>query len=58
MLVDINSEIALLAGYMKIKYGLYSIDALIYASSQIMKSKLLTKDRHFKNLKDVIMLEG
>lgn len=57
LLVDINSEIALLAADMKTKYGLYSIDALIYASAQMMKSKLLTKDNYFRNLKDVILME-
>ena len=57
LLVEINSEISLLSADIKIKFGLYTIDAIIYASAQIMKSKLLTKDNHFKNLKDVIMLE-
>ncbi len=57
LIIDLNTEIALLGADMKNKYGLYSIDAVIYASAQKMKSKLLTKDTHFKNLKDVTMLE-
>jgi predicted nucleic acid-binding protein len=57
LIIDIDQEIALLASDLKNKYGLYSIDALIYASAQTTKSKLLTKDNHFKNLKDVIILE-
>ena len=56
-LLDIDSEIALLAADMKKEHGLYSIDAIIYASARSMKSKLLTKDNHFRNLKDVILLE-
>jgi predicted nucleic acid-binding protein len=57
LIIDVNSEIALLAADMKYEYGLYSIDAIIYSSAKKMKSKLLTKDSHFKNLKDVIMLK-
>jgi predicted nucleic acid-binding protein len=57
MIVDLNKEIALLAADMKYKHGLYSIDAIIYSTAQQMKSKLLTKDSHFKYLKDVIMLK-
>jgi len=32
------------------------IDSLIYATAQIYSLKLLTGDKHFKNLDDVIML--
>ena len=56
LIIDLNSEISLLAADFKKKFSLYSIDAVIYATAQIMKSTLLTKDNHFKNLKDVIML--
>lgn len=57
IVIDINSKIALNAADIKNKIGLYSIDALIYASAQMMKSPLLTKDKHFKGLKDVTILE-
>lgn len=57
VIVDLNINLALLAADMKNKYGLYSIDAIIYATAQTMKSKLITKDKHFKDLKDVILLE-
>jgi len=56
-IIDINTEIALIAADMKKEFKLYSIDAIIYASARKMKSKLLTKDSHFKGLKDVIILE-
>ncbi len=42
---------------MKKESGLYSIDAIIYASARAMKSELLTKDKHFQGLKNVIMLK-
>jgi predicted nucleic acid-binding protein len=56
-IVDIDREIALLAADMKKDFGLYSIDAIIYATARLQKSKLLTKDGHFEGLKDVIMLK-
>ncbi|UCE75004.1 MAG: PIN domain-containing protein [Methanomassiliicoccales archaeon] len=56
-IVDIDTDIALLAADMKKDFGLYSIDAMIYASARMTKSKLLTKDKHFKELKDVVILE-
>jgi predicted nucleic acid-binding protein len=57
LVIDIDTEIALLAADIKFKYKLHSIDALIYASSRKHKSILLTKDHHFQDLKDVIILE-
>ena len=56
-IIDLDHNIALLGADMKKDHGLYSIDAIIYASAQSIKSKLLTKDRHFRGLKNVIILE-
>jgi len=56
LIIDADTEIALNAADLKNKYGLYSIDAIIYSSAQKMNSKLITKDSHFKDLKDVILL--
>ena len=56
-IIDINSNIALIAADMKKEFSLYSIDAIIYASARTMKSKLLTKDGPFEGLKNVIMLK-
>ena len=56
-IIDLDDKIALLGADMKKDYGLYSIDAIIYASARSIKSKLLTKDKHFKGLKNVIILE-
>jgi predicted nucleic acid-binding protein len=55
-IIDINTEIALLGADMKKKHKLYTIDALIYATSQLCKSTLLTGDTHFKDLKNVDLL--
>lgn len=56
-IVEIDDELALLAADVKNEFGLHTIDAIIYAAASATKSKLLTKDGHFKDLKNVIMLE-
>ncbi|HEY0090156.1 MAG TPA: type II toxin-antitoxin system VapC family toxin [Candidatus Lokiarchaeia archaeon] len=55
-IIDLSKEIALKGADIKSKFNLYSIDAIIYASSQIKKSTLLTGDHHFKDLKNVEIL--
>ncbi len=55
-IIDITNEIALIGAEMKTKYKLYTIDAIIYAASQLQKSSLLTCDHHFKDLKNVMLL--
>lgn len=56
-IIDLDHKVALLGADMKKDYGLYSIDAISYGSARSIKSKLLTKDRHFKGLKSVIILQ-
>jgi len=55
-IIDITKEITLIGAEMKNKYNLYTIDAIIYAASQLQKSTLLTGDHHFKDLKKVKLL--
>lgn len=55
-IIDIDTEIALLGAEVKKKHKLYTIDAIIYATAQQYKSKLLTGDRHFQELKNVELL--
>jgi len=55
--IDISKEIALKGADIKTKFYLYTIDAIIFASSQIKKSVLLTSDHHFKDLKDIELLK-
>lgn len=55
-IIDITKEIALMGAEMKNKHKLYTIDAIIYAASQLQKSTLLTGDHHFKDLKKVELL--
>ena len=55
-IIDINKDIALKGAEIKQKYKLYTVDALIYAVSQLKKAILLTGDHHFKDLKNVKLL--
>jgi len=55
--IDISKEIALKGADFKKQFNLYTIDAIIYASSQTKKSILITGDHHFKGLKNVELLE-
>jgi len=56
-IVEIDDTLALAAADFRTKSGLHSIDAIIYATATLTKSKLISKDGHFKNMKNVIMLE-
>lgn len=56
-IIDITREIALNGAEIKNKHGLYTVDAVIYAASQLNKSILLTGDHHFEKLKKVEILE-
>ncbi len=56
-IIDITKEVSLLGAEIKNKYQLYTIDAVIYATSESKKSILLTGDHHFKKLKNVEILE-
>jgi len=55
-IVDITEEVALMGAEIKNKYNLYTVDATIYAASQLKKSILLTGDHHFESLSNVELL--
>lgn len=56
LIVDITKEISLKAAAIQNQFNLYSIDAIIYALSQIKKSSLLTCEQDFMGLKNVKLL--
>jgi len=56
-IIDITKEIVLQGAEVKQTHGLYTVDALIYATSQLHTSILLTGDHHFKFLRNVELLE-
>jgi predicted nucleic acid-binding protein len=57
IIVEMDDTLALAAADFRTKSGLHSMDAIIYATASLTKSKLITKDTHFKTLKNVIMLD-
>jgi len=56
LITPLNGDIALLAADIKQKHRLHTIDAIIYASSQMKKQTLVTGDQHFKGLPGVEMI--
>lgn len=57
LIIDITKDLALFAADIKQKHGLYTVDALIYATAKQEHSQLLTGDHHFEKLPNVILLE-
>ena len=57
VIVDVDTDLSLLAADLRHNLHLHSLDALIYATSKTTKSTLITKDPHFKDIQDVLMLQ-
>jgi predicted nucleic acid-binding protein len=53
LIITIDKDIALAAADIKQKHKLHTMDALVYASSQLKKLTLVTGDQHFKELPNV-----
>ena len=51
--IPLDTSLALLAAKLASQYRLSMADALIYATAQLNKAKLITSDDHFSNLPDV-----
>jgi predicted nucleic acid-binding protein len=56
-IVPLDEKLALAAADVKHSLRLHTTDSIIYATAQAAGSKLLTKDSHFKGMKNVVMLE-
>jgi len=52
--VPLTTAIALSAGDMAIEYKLSFADAIIYATAQFYNAELITSDKHFKSLTNVV----
>jgi len=53
LIIPIEQNVALAAADVKQKHKLHTIDAIIYASSQLKKLTLVTGDQHFQDLPNV-----
>ncbi len=51
--LPLTQEIALLAADVKQRYGLHTVDALVYATGESRNIVVVTGDQHFKNLPNV-----
>jgi predicted nucleic acid-binding protein len=51
--IDIDSEIAVLASDMSKRYRLPMADSIIYATAKIFCAEIYTQDKHFENLDQV-----
>jgi predicted nucleic acid-binding protein len=51
--IDMNSEIAVLASDISKQHKLPMADSIIYATAKIYNAKIYTQDKHFENLKQV-----
>ena len=56
LIIDIDSKVALAAADVKKRYGLHTVDALVYASAQSKGVTLVTGDNHFRKLSGVEMI--
>ncbi len=52
-ILPLNQEIALLAADVKQRYGLHTVDAVVYATGESRNIVVVTGDQHFKNLPNV-----
>ncbi len=53
MVINIDSEVALLASDISKQYKLPMADSIIYATAVLWNAELYTQDKHFKNLEHV-----
>ncbi len=56
VVVDVSSEIALLAAKLKLEHSLYLADAVMYATAIHLNSRLLTGDKHFSKMEHIEFL--
>ncbi len=54
--LPLSQEIALSAADVKQRYGLHTVDAIVYATSEPRNMILVTGDQHFKNLPSVELI--
>lgn len=55
-IIDVDMSVAEAAADLKVLQGLHIVDAMVLASARARNTELLTGDRHFRGLANVIML--
>ncbi|BAF58680.1 MAG: type II toxin-antitoxin system VapC family toxin [Pelotomaculum sp.] len=54
--IELNESISLLAADLSIKHNLPMADAIVYATAKSLKCRVVTSDKHFRDLSDVIFV--
>jgi len=57
-IIDVDAAVAERAADLKIREGLHMVDAIILACAQARNSGLVTGDKHFRRIPNVVMLSG
>ncbi|GBU22335.1 hypothetical protein R80B4_02242 [Fibrobacteres bacterium R8-0-B4] len=58
IVIDIDSEIAVLASNVSKQYKFPMADSIIYATAEIYNAEIYTQDKHFENLERVRYFEA
>jgi predicted nucleic acid-binding protein len=56
-IIDIDSKLAVKSAEISLKENLSLADSIIYETSVLTKSEIITSDKHFKGKKNVIYIE-
>jgi predicted nucleic acid-binding protein len=54
--VELSESLSLLAAGLSVEYGLPMADAIVYATAKALECQVVTGDRHFADLDDVIFI--
>jgi len=54
--IELTAGLSLLAAGLSINYGLPMADAIVYATAKTLNCQVVTSDKHFMNLEDVIFI--
>lgn len=56
MVVELTAGLSMLAAGFSIKHGLPMADAIVYATEKSLDCQVVTSDKHFMGLEDVIFI--
>ncbi len=57
-IIEVDASVAEAAADLKVKHGLHMVDALVLSCAQSRGSELVTGDKHFRDLRGIVLLTG
>ena len=57
-IIQVDASVAEAAADLKVRDRLHTVDAIILSAARARKSELVTGDRHFRGISDVLMLSA